>query len=144
MEKDLTTRFWEKVSGLDNPDGCWTWTACKNPDGYGKIGLEGDTIYAHRLAYLLCIGPIPLYLEVDHLCRNPACVNPSHLELVSHAENVRRGDNWSKGWERDVTHCPQGHEYTPDNLVKQGLSNKRKCKTCHRERARTKHLVLTI
>ena len=143
MKKELTTRFWEKVSGLDNPDGCWTWIAYKNCWGYGKFEVDGEATSAHRLAYQLCIGPIPDDLEVDHLCRNPACVNPAHLELVPHAENVRRGDNWSKGWERYVTHCPQGHEYTPDNLVKQGLSNKRKCKTCHRERARVRRLVLT-
>ena len=139
----LLPRFWKKVSGTENPNGCWIWTAYRNQDGYGKFELDNDIVYAHRLAYQLFVGPIPSNLELDHLCRNPACVNPAHLELVLHIENVRRGDNWSKGWERDVTHCPQGHEYSSDNLVKQGLSNKRKCKTCHRDRARAKKLALT-
>ena len=139
---DLMTRFWSKVSGTGNPDGCWTWIAYRDYCGYGKFGLDGNIVYAHRLAYQLCVGLTPDDLEVDHLYHNPACVNPSHLELVPHIENVRRGDNWSKGWERNVTYCPQGHEYTPDNLVRQGLSIKRKCKTCHRERARIKRLAL--
>ncbi len=139
----LLPRFWKKVSGTENPNGCWIWTAYRNQDGYGKFELDNDIVYAHRIAYQLFVGPIPSNLELDHLCRNPACVNPAHLELVLHIENVRRGDNWSKGWERDVTHCPQGHEYSSDNLIKQGLSNKRKCKTCHRDRARAKKLALT-
>ena len=72
-------------------DGCWQWTGTRNEAGYGQIGVEGRTMYAHRFAYEAFVGPIPDGLVVDHLCGDPSCVNPQHLEVVPQATNVRRG-----------------------------------------------------
>src|SRR4051812_43428872 len=72
-------------------DGCWLWAGAKNDRGYPQVGHEGRTVYAHRLYYTLLVGAIPPGLDLDHLCRKRSCVNPQHLEPVTHAENVRRG-----------------------------------------------------
>lgn len=75
-------------------DGCWEWTGARQPDGRYDYGMFWDgtrAVRAHRFAYELLVGPIPVGLELDHLCRNPPCVNPAHLEPVTHAENIRRG-----------------------------------------------------
>lgn len=87
----VTERFWPKVERVE--DGCWLWTASLTGDGYGRISLGGKfgpMGLAHRVAYELLVGPIPEGLELDHLCRVRRCVNPEHLEPVTHAENVRR------------------------------------------------------
>lgn len=83
-------RFSKKFDG-SNPGSCWVWTAAKAHHGYGKFKI-GDKLWAaHRVAYWLRRGPIPDGLTLDHLCRNPSCVNPEHLEPVSATENKRRG-----------------------------------------------------
>lgn len=69
---------------------CWRWTAGHTPLGYGLFRLGGRMVYAHRWAYEKFRGPIPNGLELDHLCRLPACVNPAHLEAVTHAVNMGR------------------------------------------------------
>jgi hypothetical protein len=83
-------RFWEKV---DKRGECWIWTAGTSAAGYGLFGSgeQGKMVYAHRTAYQFEAGPIPDGLELDHLCRNPRCVNPDHLEPVTHQENCKRG-----------------------------------------------------
>ncbi len=75
--------------------GCWVWNGRLNDDGYGVLDLSWrrggpKSRSAHRLAYELFVGPIPDGLEIDHLCAVRRCVNPAHLEAVTHAENVRR------------------------------------------------------
>jgi hypothetical protein len=70
---------------------CWLWTGYRYPLGYGKFSVGTEQGYAHIWSFRLHIGPVPDGKELDHLCRNPSCVNPNHLEPVTHRENVLRG-----------------------------------------------------
>jgi hypothetical protein len=79
------------LSKVVQGDGCWRWKGGQNGPGYSMFWLDGQMRYAHRLVYELLVGPIPEGLELDHLCRNRACVNPAHLEPVTHSLNVLRG-----------------------------------------------------
>ena len=118
-------RFWEKVD-IKSPDECWEWKERKNEAGYGINSVWRDgavQIYAHRIAHFLTKG-LKSDLVVDHLCCNKGCVNPAHLEAVSSKENSQRHT-------RKVTHCPAGHEYTPEN-TRPCSKGKRGCKTCNR------------
>jgi hypothetical protein len=76
---------------IDPASGCWVWQRGRDHDGYGRVSANGRTVRAHRMMYERIRGPIPVGAELDHLCRNPSCVNPDHLEPVSTAVNVRRG-----------------------------------------------------
>lgn len=119
-----------------HPDGCWTWMGAKTSKGYGRFHLDGNK-HAHRVAFEIYKGEIPAGLVLDHLCRTPSCVNPDHLEPVTLVENIKRGDHFGKGWKRNITHCPKGHEYSDENtyiarLVKRNVE-RRVCKTCNRE-----------
>lgn len=79
----------EEDRGHETP--CWIWLGAINDMGYGQFRRDGRGIYAHRASFERRFGPIPDGLELDHLCRVPACMNPDHLEPVSHVTNVRRG-----------------------------------------------------
>jgi len=111
---------------IDLLTGCWLWTAAvKNHTpgrDYGAIHYAQRQQSAHRVVYELCVGPIPEGLQIDHLCRTPRCVNPSHLEPVTSKENARRGIWGMK------THCPQGHPYDEANTYTHG--GKRFCRKC--------------
>jgi hypothetical protein len=89
--------FWSKVDQSGGPDACWPWLGKINRGGYGEYRQRGSRASlryswrAHRVAFELVIGPIPSGLVIDHLCRMRACVNPGHMEPVTHLENLRRG-----------------------------------------------------
>jgi hypothetical protein len=110
--------FWKKVA-FDNVHLCWEWKAGKDSNGYGNHRHKGKATGAHRVSYELIISSIPEGLELDHLCRNRSCVNPYHLEPVTHKENTRRG--------LIKTHCVRGHPRTPENLTRN------RCRECMRK-----------
>ena len=137
--RDPVQRFWTKVDRhgpipIRRPElgPCWLWTAALDHGGYGKFFVEkvngkSRLVQAYRFAYELEVGPIPPGLALDHLCRVPRCVNPTHLEPVTQGENMWRGamphtHNWL------ATHCPQGHPY--DNANTYWYGNNRKCRKC--------------
>ena len=120
-------RFWAKVDRR-GPNECWPWLGAHKAHGYGHLNRRNRWVLAHRWAYELVIGPVPDGLELDHLCVNPRCVNPAHLEPVTPTENVRRAT------ERR-THCKNGHPYTPENTYL-WKGTRRYCRACHAEDAR--------
>lgn len=119
-----TERFWSKV---DKSGDCWLWTAAIDK-GYGSFTIRrGEKAKAHRYAYQELVGPIPVGLTLDHLCRNRACVNPAHLEPVTLGVNVLRGEGPGAN-NRRKSHCPKGHPY--DRTTVEGW---RRCEECSRE-----------
>ena len=116
---------------IDPETQCHMWQRAKTTPGYGVMRIAGHNRPAHRVAYERKIGPIPPGLELDHLCRNRACVNPAHLEPVTHQENVRRGTGIA-AIHAKKTHCPKGHPYSGDNLRINVTTNGRLCLTCIR------------
>ena len=94
---DLNTRellsFFSKIrKGEGKRRPCWEWTGSKNKDGYGTFGLRRKNRFAHVVSWTIEHGQIPDHLEIDHLCRKRGCVRPDHMELVTHRENLMRGN----------------------------------------------------
>lgn len=130
--RPLDERFAEKCGPVDK-NGCVPWLGSKYVGGYGQIGVGGKygrKIRAHRYAYEQVHGPIPDGLVLDHLCRNPSCVNVAHLEAVTQAENILRGDSPAAKHARQ-THCLNGHELSPENIAIR-YNGWRRCKLCRR------------
>ena len=126
-------RFWQKVNKTST---CWLWVGAKDSYGYGHFrpGGRQATKKAHRWAYETLIGPIPPGLELDHLCRVRACVNPTHLEAVTQRENLLRSPLVVTTRNHRATYCKRGHEFSEVNtyITKQG----RRCRICHLARSR--------
>ena len=131
MTEDQLVRFMAKVRRETN-GGCWVWLGYLMPEGYGQFGVGHRKIrLTHRLAYEHFVGPIPVGLQLDHLCRNRRCCNPNHLEPVTQEENRRRGVNVGRTHTHTAkTHCPKGHPYDYFH------AGKRSCKTCRTEQSR--------
>lgn len=128
-EAGLPMRFWSKVQKTDT---CWLWLGNKGAEGHGQMNVgNGKKKAAYRLAYEAFIGPIPPGMHLDHLCRNPPCVNPAHLEPVTPGENVRRGHSITNTHARK-THCKWGHPFDEQNTRLH--RNVRHCRTCSRIR----------
>ena len=121
---------------IDEPTGCWLWQGCRNRGGYGVIAVRRWPHLAHRVMYVAEFGPIPLGLTIDHVyargCRYRHCINPLHLEPVTHAENMRRGYFATKAT------CINGHPFDESNtrMAVRGGRTVRECRACVRTRLR--------
>ena len=138
--KNPQALFWRKVKKLES--GCWEWEGLTDSKGYGLFGSGsrlGITRLAHRIAYEWRKGPIPDGMQLDHLCRNHACVNPNHLEVVTCKQNINRSTLVGKVWgehQKALTHCINGHPFDFFNTYYRLDGSGRSCRACNRERMR--------
>mgnify|MGYP001593694735 FL=1 len=130
----IEVRFWGKVDthgplpeSRQELGPCWVWTAAVDSKGYGRFQLNRQNRIAHRVAFELRVGPIPSDLELDHLCRTRNCVNPEHMEAVTHLVNMHRGVAPTIALHL-ANRCRNGHPLTEGNVLRAGKY--RCCKTC--------------
>lgn len=131
-------RFWDKV---EKTESCWVWFGAKT-GGYGQIKFGDRIHYAHRISYMLATGAFPKYM-IDHLCRNPACVNPKHMEDVTNMTNSLRGISPAAQNARKVV-CKHGHPFDKENTYIGTNGRFRTCRLCSKlraERRRQKHHI---
>lgn len=127
MIESLTIKRIEHLLNLVNVSGkCWNFPQSTN--GYARTSIKGKSARAHRVFYALFKGNIPQGMTIDHLCKNKICVNPTHLEVVTIGDNVRRHYE-------EQTHCPNGHEYTEDNIYRWAGRGCRECRQCRHNSA---------
>ena len=126
--------FWNKVDVV--PGCCWEWQGCRLPTGYGRVGIGNRGFYAHRVAFVLLTRQSIDGVEIDHLCRNRRCVNPDHLEPVTHQVNQLRGYGaYSPKRKRpNKEFCIRGHLRNSENLNTSG-----NCRSCARIRERNRY-----
>ena len=132
-------RFMSRVD-KSGPNGCWQWLGSLNGHGYGQFSVGRAKRGAHRWLWEQVNGPASSKLHLDHLCRNRACVNPGHLELVTHQVNLNRGMRTEH--QAMKTHCPQGHPYNEANTGRTGsIRWCRECKRIRNEATRRKRAL---
>jgi hypothetical protein len=133
--KTTREKFLEKT--LLRGKGCWEWLGSKCINGYGRMRVDGKLVQAHRLAYELFVGPAPANLTADHLCRNPSCVNPEHIEFVTIRDNTLRGIGPSA---RNATkrECMRGHSDWK-TVIRPNGTPRRYCAECTRVQQREKY-----
>jgi len=131
-ESKIVKTFERFMARVDKTETCWLWRGAADGLGYGRIIVNRRIVLTHRYSYEAHTGPIPDSLVLDHLCRNPQCVNPAHLEAVTQRENMRRGMKVQQ------THCKRGHALANDNLEAYRLNayGHRICVQCALDRAR--------
>ena len=134
--KKSTPLFADFLLAQAGKEGCWEWYGSRRGGRHGKwysgVTVSGKQWYAHRLTYAIYNGDLVDGLQIDHLCRNTRCVNPSHLEQVEGIENWKRGESVTR-MKQLQTHCRNGHEFTPENTYihrRKGRKNARDCRTC--------------
>ena len=130
----------ERLGRLLHPrdDGCLIWHGSKNNHGYGTVTWMGRDAYVHRVMYELTVGPIPAELELDHLCREPSCANPTHLEVVTHKVNSLRGFS-PRAMQARQTHCIHGHRFDAANTYIRKDTGGRQCRQCKADGMRSKY-----
>lgn len=128
-------RFREKVRVTGSSE-CWIWRGGAS-GGYGNFFDGKRSVRAHRYSYELAHGPVRPAFDLDHLCRNTLCVNPAHLEVVTHRENVLRGVSPFAQKSRKSA-CARGHAFDEANTMTKrvGSAVHRTCRTCNRLNAR--------
>lgn len=135
MVDEFYQRFEQKLT-IDPQSGCWNWIGFQDGKGYGRVSLLGRPRPAYRVAYEMYCERIPEGMHLDHLCRNPKCCNPDHLEPVTPAENTRRGKAAEVARDRWLhkSHCKNGHPFSGENLI---ITEKQRiCRTCRTLRKR--------
>lgn len=147
-QKPLSERFWAKVSKDTIGTGCWEWTGATNNHGYGSIWEvrdgKGHIAVAHRVSWKLAGRELPGWknetgLVLDHMCRNPRCVNPDHLRIVTYRDNSRVNSGSPHAINSQMTHCKKcGNAYAGENLaIVRGYDKKKRpiqtrtCLTCY-------------
>ncbi|GHG10148.1 HNH endonuclease signature motif containing protein [Streptomyces hydrogenans] len=128
---DLPSRVSSRVEVTET--GCWEWQGWRNGAGYGYLRVDGRDRCAHRVTYEALAGAIPPGLELDHLCTNPPCVNPGHLEPVTHQENQRRVGQRQTACQRE------GHDWTDPLNVRRRPDGRRYCAECDRKSCRDRY-----
>lgn len=123
-------KFWSKVKKTD-PLKCWTWTAYKDPRGYGMFRFHGRVQVASRVSWILTNGEIPKNMNICHHCDNPSCVNPAHLFLGTDSDNARDRVRKKRDFNTKKTHCKRGHLLQGENLYI-CPRGKRNCMECRR------------
>lgn len=130
--RDPLERFMEKVD-RHHPSGCWIWTGGKQTSGYGGFWDGQRDERAHRFSFRMFCGEIPAGFHVHHVCCNPSCVNPEHLQTMTRRDNLLASDTLP-GINARKTLCKRGHPLSGDNL--RITNGARICKTCDAFRSR--------